>query len=45
MNIKDQINKDIAIRKLTSLLTWSDRLGSDEIKEISLIIKILGDKT
>ena len=38
------INKDIAIRKLTSLLSWSDRLGSDETHEISLIIKVLQEK-
>jgi hypothetical protein len=42
--MKININKDIAIRKLTSLLEWSDRLGSDETHEISLIIKILQEK-
>lgn len=39
-----QSNIDLAIRKLTSLLSWSDRLGSDEIHEISLIIKTLQEK-
>jgi len=42
--MKQQINRDIAIRKLTSMLEWSDRLGSDEQHEISLIIKILQEK-
>lgn len=42
--MKQDINRDIAIRKLTSLLSWSDRLGSDETHEISLIIKLLQEK-
>jgi hypothetical protein len=33
--------KEKAIRRLKDMLIWSDRLGSDEIHEISEIIKIL----
>jgi len=32
---------DEAINRLNSLLNWSDRLGSDELTEIKIIIKIL----
>ncbi len=31
----------IAIQRLNSLLSWSDRIGSDEIHEIKTIIKLL----
>ena len=30
-----------AIRRLTEMLKWSDRIGSDEIHEIHEIIKML----
>jgi len=30
-----------AIKRLKEMLSWSDRLGSDEIYEINEIIKIL----
>jgi hypothetical protein len=30
-----------AIKRLKDMLSWSDRLGSDEIHEIKEIIKIL----
>jgi hypothetical protein len=33
--------KTIAIQRLNSLLSWSDRIGSDEIHEIRTIIKLL----
>ena len=36
--------KQEAIRKLKDMLSWSDRLGSDEIHEISEIIKLLEKK-
>lgn len=42
--MREQINIDIAIRKLTSLLEWSDRLGSDETDEIGLVVKFLYNK-
>ena len=32
-----------AINRLKSMLSWSDRLGSDEINEINQIIKTLED--
>ena len=31
-----QVNKEIAIECLKSMLKWSDRIGSDEIAEIEL---------
>lgn len=31
----------IVIQRLKNLLTWSDRLGSDEKDEIKLLIKML----
>ena len=34
----------IAIEMLTSMLEWSDRIGSDEIDEIKSIISILKNK-
>ena len=34
------MSKD-AIVKLKSLLSWSDRIGSDEVYEIALIINLL----
>ena len=37
MNIRNRI----AIEMLTSMLEWSDRIGSDEIDEIKSIISIL----
>lgn len=36
-------NKE-AIKRLKGLLSWSDRIGSDEIFEINKIIKILKDE-
>lgn len=43
--MKEQINKNIAIAKLNSILEWSDRLGSDEIHEISTVIKLLSSES
>ncbi len=40
MNIRNRI----AIEMLTSMLEWSDRIGSDEIDEIKSIISILKNK-
>ena len=37
MNMRNKI----AIEMLTSMLEWSDRIGSDEIDEIKSIISIL----
>ena len=36
-----QVNKEIAIECLKSMLDWSDRIGSDEIAEIELEIYML----
>ena len=45
MNMKIVIlNNKIAIEMLTSMLEWSDRIGSDEIDEIKSIISILKRK-
>tara|TARA_R110002050_G_scaffold155734_1_gene283668 strand:- start:1396 stop:1509 length:114 start_codon:yes stop_codon:yes gene_type:complete len=33
-----------AIQKLQQMLDWSDRLGSDEIKEIKSVILLLKNK-
>ena len=40
MNMRNKI----AIEMLTSMLEWSDRIGSDEIDEIKSIISILKNK-
>ena len=40
MNMRNRI----AIEMLTSMLEWSDRIGSDEIDEIKSIISILKNK-
>ena len=37
IDIRDE-SKQEAIKQLTGLLEWSDRLGSDEVAEISCII-------
>ena len=37
------MRKAIAIQRLKSLLSWSDRMGSDEVNEIENIIKLLKD--
>jgi len=34
-------NQDLAIKKLKDMLSWSDRIGSDEIHEIQETIKVL----
>jgi hypothetical protein len=34
----------VAIRMLKGMLSWSDRIGSDEICEINEIIKTLNNK-
>mgnify|MGYP003152277777 CR=1 FL=1 len=39
-----QVNKEIAIESLKSMLEWSDRIGSDERTEIEFIIEILKKK-
>ena len=39
-----QVNKEIAIECLKSMLEWSDRLGSDEIVEIEFVIGTLTRK-
>ena len=39
-----QVNKEIAIECLKSMLEWSDRIGSDEIAEIEFAIDILTRK-
>ena len=38
------IRNRIAIEMLTSMLEWSNRIGSDEIDEIKSIISILKNK-
>lgn len=38
------MSKNIAIKRLRDMLSWSDRLGSDEIDEISQIINLLKDE-
>ena len=40
-----QVNKEIAIECLRSMLNWSDRIGSDEIAEIEFVIDMLTRKT
>lgn len=37
------MRKAIAIQRLESILSWSNRIGSDEINEIKNIIKLLKD--
>ena len=37
----EQVNKEIAIESLRSMLGWSDRIGSDERDEIDFVIDIL----
>ena len=37
----EQVNKEIAIESLSSMLDWSDRIGSDEITEIEFVIDML----
>ena len=39
-----QVNKEIAIESLKSMLEWSDRIGSDERDHIDYIIDILTRK-
>jgi len=38
-------NQDLAIKKLKDMLSWSDRIGSDEIHEIQETIKVLEAST
>lgn len=40
----EQVNKEIAINSLKSMLEWSDRIGSDERDEIDFVIDILTRK-
>ena len=40
----EQVNKEIAIKALKSMLDWSDRIGSDERDEIDFVIDILTRK-
>ena len=40
-----QVNKEIAIECLKSMLEWSDRIGSDEIAEIEFVLDMLTRKT
>ena len=40
----EQVNKEIAIESLRSMLDWSDRIGSDERDEIDFVIDILTRK-
>ena len=35
------MKKEIAISRLRSMLTWSDRIGSDEVYEIVCIMNLL----
>ena len=39
-----QVNKEIAIDSLKSMLDWSDRIGSDERDEIDFVIDMLKRK-
>lgn len=43
-NKVNQVNKEIAIECLKSMLDWSDRLGSDEIQEIEFVLDMLTRK-
>ena len=43
-NKANQVNKEIAIECLKSMLDWSDRIGSDEIAEIEFVIDMLTRK-
>ena len=43
-NKVNQVNQEIAIECLKSMLDWSDRIGSDEIAEIEFVIDMLTRK-
>jgi len=43
-NKVNQVNKEIAIECLKSMLDWSDRIGTEERQEIEFVLDMLTRK-